>query len=132
VRSGECGLDIVFGCKSFLPDILRAALQRSALVVIDVIEFGVAMFDFRDGTNKLVLCLFGPGRYPLQILLQIACLHTYPKYSTEVSIDERCPEHVAKQLLCVVIKWLNRASAAKLAAIPAGASPADRGVQLLS
>ena len=29
-------------------------------------------------------------------------------------------------------RWLIRASAAKLAAIPAGASPADRGVQSMS
>ena len=74
--SGECRLNIVIGCKSTISDIVGAALQRSALVVIDMITFAVAMFDFHHGPNKLVLRLFRPGRYPLQILLQIACFHT--------------------------------------------------------
>ena len=56
--SSECRLNVVIGCKAILSNVLRAALQRGALLVADVVEFAVAMFDFRNGSNKLVLRLF--------------------------------------------------------------------------
>jgi hypothetical protein len=44
MKTGEYGIDLVFGCKPAAADILIAALQGSPFLMIDAIELAIPRF----------------------------------------------------------------------------------------